>query len=88
MSPQPSLPPLRGAPARVFVSLDESTSRSTLSFAPAEVGAPVSYDDDPGATQAMATARAIVGANPGCALVGPHVHASARGRPRLRRGRR
>ena len=38
MSPQPSLPPLRGAPARVFVSLDESTSRSTLSFAVSSTG--------------------------------------------------
>ena len=32
------IPKLRGTPARIFVSVDESTGRSILSFAPADVG--------------------------------------------------
>jgi hypothetical protein len=83
-----TMPRLRGAPLRVFVSVDESTGRSTLSFAPAEVGDPLTHDDDLAGDHALATARAIVAAHPGCTIVGPHRHASARGRPRPRRGRR
>lgn len=81
------LPKLRGAPVRIFVSVDESTGRSTLSFAPADVGDPLPCDGDERGARALATARAITAAYPGCTIVGPHFHASARGRPRPRRGR-
>ena len=82
-----TIPRLRGTPIRIFVSVDESTGRSTLSFAPPEVGDPMQRDDDKAGAAALATARAIVASFPGCAIVGPHYHASARGRPRHRRGR-
>jgi len=85
--PDPILPRLRGAPERIFVSVDESTGRSTLSFAPADVGDPVPHDDDRAGAAALATARGIAAAYPDCTVIGPHFHASARGRPRHRRGR-
>lgn len=81
------LPHLTGAPVRIFVSVDESTGRSTLSYAPAEVGPPVVREDDGRGEQALSMAQAIAAAHPGCAVVGPHFHASALGRPRLRRRR-
>jgi hypothetical protein len=86
-TPGSLLPPLRGAPERVFVSVDESTGRSTVSFAPPTVGDPVPRDGDPQGVAAVASARAIVAAYPGCTIVGPHFHASAQGKPRLRRRR-
>ena len=84
---EPTLPKLRGAPARVFVSVDESTGRSTLSFAPPDVGDPLPCDDDGKGVRALATARAILAAYPQCPIVGPHFHASAHGRPKTRRRR-
>lgn len=83
-----TLPPrLRGTPARIFVSVDESTGRSILSFAPADVGEPVVHDGDGTGGTALAAARAIAAGYPGCAVVGPHFHASARGKPRPKRRR-
>jgi hypothetical protein len=79
------IPKLRGTPARIFVSVDESTGRSILSFAPADVGEPVACDDDGKGARALATAKAISAQFPGCTIVGPHYHASARGRPKSRR---
>ena len=78
-------PRLRGTPIRIFVSVDKSTGRSTLSFAPPEVGDPMQRDDDNAGAAALAAARAIVVAYPGCAIVGPHYHESAKGRPKHRR---
>lgn len=83
----PTPPRLRGTPARVFISVDESTGRSTLSYAPPEVGEPLSFDGDADGSSALATARAIAAAHAGCAIVGPHFHASARGHARPRRRR-
>ena len=83
----PTPPRLRGTPTRVFVSVDESTGRSTLSFAPPEVGDPLSLDADGAGAAALAAARSIAAAHPGCAIVGPHFHASARGHARPRRKR-
>jgi hypothetical protein len=85
-APTPT-PRLRGRPERIFISVDESTGRSTLSFAPADVGDALPRDDDRAGAGALATARAIVATYPGCEIVGPHFHASARGRPRPRRRR-
>jgi hypothetical protein len=83
------IPRLRGAPERIFISVDESTGRSVVSFAPADVGDTVSNDDDKAGSAALAIARGIAATYPGCTIVGPHFHASARGRPRTRarRGR-
>ncbi len=86
-APAPSLPPLRGSPERIFVSVDQSTGRSTVSFAPPTVGDPIPLDGDPTGTEAVASAKAIVAAYPGCTIVGPHFHSSALGRARPRRRR-
>jgi hypothetical protein len=88
MTVNATVPRLRGAPARIFVSVDESTGRSILSFAPADVGEPVAHADDGAGAAALATARAIAASYPGCTIVGPHFHASARGRPRPARRKR
>ena len=50
---------LRGRPERVFVSVDESTGKSTMSFHPAEVGSPVQHDGDLKGEAAMKEARSI-----------------------------
>jgi hypothetical protein len=77
---------LRGRPDRVFVSVDESTGRSTISFDPAEVGPPVQHEDDAKGLLAMSQARTICERYPGCTIHGPHFHAA---RPPGRwRGRR
>lgn len=82
-----NVPRLRGAPSRIFISVDESTGRSTLSFAPPDVGDPMPRDDDATGAGALAIAKAIVATHAGCAIVGPHFHASATARPRHRRKR-
>jgi hypothetical protein len=75
------------APERIFVSVDETTGRSTLSFAPKEVGTPVQYQDDQQGLVAMREARSIAEEHPGCKVEGPHFHASKPGgsKPRMRR---
>ena len=85
MNETTTVPRLRGTPDRIFISVAESTGRSTLSFAPADIGDPVQKDDDKTGAAALVIAKAIVAAHPGCAIVGPHYHASARGRPKHKR---
>ena len=78
---------LRGRPEKIFVSVDESTGRSTLSFQPTDVSGPVQHDDDHKGTRAMADAKAIVDKYPGCTVHGPHFHAArpaGKSRPRKR----
>ena len=75
-------PALRGRPERIFVSVDESTGRSTISFAPNDVGSPVIREDDKTGQLAMKEARTISEKYPGCTIHGPHFHAA---RPRDRR---
>ena len=80
---------LRGRPEKIFVSVDESTGRSTLSFQPNDVGGPMQHDDDHKGTRAMADAKAIVDKYPGCTVHGPHFHAArpaGKSRPRRRPG--
>jgi len=77
---------LRGRPEKIFVSVDESTGRSTLSFQPADVGGPVQHDDDRQGTAAMADAAILVAKYPGCTVHGPHFHAARpAGRTKLRK---
>jgi hypothetical protein len=77
---------LRGRPERVFVSVDESTGRSTISFAPADCSPPLQLDDDKTGARAMKDARAISEKYPGCSVHGPHFHAARPpGRQKLRR---
>jgi len=79
-------PRITGRPEKIFVSVDASTRRSTISFAPADAGVPFQRDDDADGGQAMRDAQAIVARYPGATIHGPHFHAarSARARPRRR----
>ena len=82
---------LRGRPERVFVSVDESTGKSTISFHPADVGSPIQLDGDATGERAMRDAKSISDKYPGCTVHGPHFHAArppGRGRPRRRPGTR
>lgn len=65
---------LNSRPDRIFVSVDESTGRSTISFAPSDVGSPLQQEDDRTGATAMKTAKAISDRYPGCTIHGPHFH--------------
>jgi hypothetical protein len=67
---------LRGRPERIFISVDESTGRSTTSFQPPDIGTPIVHEDDHKGVRALADAKAIVDKNPGCTVHGPHFHAA------------
>jgi hypothetical protein len=70
----------------VFVSVDESTGKSTISFHPADVGSPVQHEDDKTGATAMQEARSICEKFPGCTVHGPHFHtARPPGRMKMRR---
>jgi hypothetical protein len=75
---------LRGRPDRIFVSVDESTGRSTLSFAPPDAGDPIVHEDDKTGTQAMKDAQALSSRYPGATIHGPHFHAARPPRARVR----
>jgi hypothetical protein len=79
-------PSLRGSPDRIFISVDESTGISTVSFFPADVGAPFQRSDDRDGALALADAKAILARYPSCTIHGPHFHAArpARAKPRKR----
>ena len=78
-------PRITGRPDRIFVSVDATTRRSTISFAPADAGAPFQRDDDADGAHAMRDAQAIVARYPGATIHGPHFHAApTRNRPRRR----
>jgi hypothetical protein len=78
---------LKGSPERVFVSVDESTGKSTISFAPADCGPPVQHDDDKTGSIAMAEARSISSKYPGCTVHGPHFHTARPPNARWKRRR-
>lgn len=68
------------------MSVDHASGRSTLSFAPPGVGAPIQYDGDASGERALTEARAIAAEHPGCTVEGPHFHRSNPDRkPRFRR---
>jgi hypothetical protein len=77
---------LNTRPERIFISVDESTGRSTTSFAPAEAGAPIVHESDRTGELAMRDAKAISQIYPGCSIHGPHYHAARPpGRKRIAR---
>lgn len=78
-------PRVTGRPDRIFVSIDESTGRSTISFSPADAGVPFPRDNDSDGALAMRDARAILARYPGATIHGPHFHAAPTGRVRQRR---
>lgn len=61
-------------PDRIFVSVDESTGRSTISFSPAAAAAPILHEGDAKGSLAMRDAKAISDKYPGCTVHGPHFH--------------
>jgi len=80
-----TLPRLRGTPERIFISVDESTGKSTMSFAPPDVGTPLQYQDDRQGVRAMKDATALSARYPGCTIHGPHFHGPPTGRSRPRK---
>jgi hypothetical protein len=67
---------LNARPSRIFVSVDESTGRSTISFQPPDCGAPIVQEEDSKAERAMQQAQSIVKNYPGASIHGPHFHAA------------
>ena len=84
MSNRQSAPNLRGRPEKIFISVDESTKRSTLSFQPPDTGDPVSYEDDVKGTRALADATSVAAKFAGCIISGPHFHAARPAKARVR----
>lgn len=71
---------------RIFVSVDESTGRSTISFAPPDARTPIVQEEDRSGALAMREANAISAACPGSTVHGPHFHAARpAGRKRIMR---
>jgi hypothetical protein len=69
---------LKARPERIFVSVDQSTGRSTISFAPSDAGSPILHEGDIAGALAMRDARAIAESYPGSSIHGPHFHAARR----------
>lgn len=76
---------LRGTPERIFVSVDESNGTSTVSFSPADVGAPFQHELDHDGARAMTDAKAIHAKYPSATIHGPHFHAARPPKARVRR---
>jgi hypothetical protein len=71
-------------PERIFISIDKSTGRSTISFAPTDAGPPIVHDSDETGALAMRDATAISKTYPGSTIHGPYFHeAPPPGRKRL-----
>lgn len=84
--PNPSR--LAGTPQRIFISVDETSGRSTVSFVPADISPPYQIDDDRQGEQALAEARELAARHPGCTVEGPHFHTPKPGVRRMRRRER
>jgi hypothetical protein len=76
---------MRGNPERIFISVDESTGISTMSFMPAGVSAPHQHPGDTDGKLALADAKSIVSKYPTCTVSGPHFHAARPAKARIRR---
>src|SRR5271155_5322528 len=69
-------PRLLGRAERIFISVDVSTGRSTISFQPADIGQPILHENDRTGALAMRDAKAISDDHPGCSIPGPHFHSA------------
>jgi len=76
---------LRSTPERIFISVDESTGISTVSFSPTEAGAPFQHADDREGTRALEDAKSLLARYPGATIHGPHFHAARPPKARIRR---
>lgn len=72
-------------PDKIFVSVDESTGRSIISFQPQDAGDAITYDDDKTGSRAMKAAQGIVEKYSGVPIHGPHFHAARPANARVRR---
>jgi hypothetical protein len=63
-------------PERIFISVDESTGRSTISFAPSDAGVPIVHEEDRTGQLALRDAKAISETYRGSTIHGPHFHAA------------
>jgi hypothetical protein len=76
----------RGRPERVFISVDQSTGRSTISFQPVDACDPVLTENDVTGAEASREAAAIAAGFAGCTVHGPYFHAARpAGRSKIRR---
>lgn len=76
---------MKSRPDRIFVSVDESTGRSVISFQPPDSGDAIVMEDDKGGTRAMKAAKTICDKYPGSTVHGPHIHAARPANARVRR---
>ncbi len=76
---------MKSRPDRIFVSVDESTGRSVISFQPQEAGDAISYENDKAGSRAMTAAKSICEKYPGSTIHGPHFHAARPANARVRR---
>lgn len=77
---------MRGKPEKVFVSVDSSTKRSTVSFQPPDACAPFQHEDDGTGAEALREANSIAAGFAGCTVHGPFFHdARPAGRTKIRR---
>lgn len=76
---------LRGNPDRIFISVDESTGTSTVSFFPVECGAPYQHTNDAEGKLAMQDAKSILAKHPKVMISGPHFHAARPAKARVRK---
>ena len=78
-------PVMKSRPDKIFVSVDESTGRSVISFQPTDAGDAISIEDDKAGSRAMKTAKSICDKYPGSTIHGPHFHAARPANARIRR---
>ena len=76
---------LRGNPDRIFISVDESTGVSTVSFFPVDTGSPYQVTDDKDGQLALKDAKAIIAKHPRATIHGPHFHAARPAKARIRK---
>ena len=67
---------LRGSPDRIFISVNEDTGMSTVSFFPADVGSPIQHESDNKGTRALEDAKTLTAKYPNATVHGPHFHAT------------
>lgn len=76
---------MKARPDKIFVSVDESTGRSVISFQPPDAGDAIAYEDDKAGSRAMTAAKSISDKYPGSTIHGPHFHAARPAGARVRR---
>ena len=63
-------------PERIFISINESTGRSTISFAPSDASNPIVHEGDPDGAAAKRDAKTISETYPSATTHGPFAHAA------------